>query len=160
MVSKALLEVLLPLAVSWCRLESQRAAREGLRLTETALDDARRVGVTQPESVRVLVVDAIPVPREAALAAAAESIGFLGPQTAGLTLGYSIFVRHGRLSRRLLSHELRHVFQFEQAGSLETFLASYLASIVEVGYGECPFEVDARRNELPNANLMWRPLQP
>ena len=66
----------------------------------------------------------------------------------GLTLGHSILIRHGRMSRRLLSHECRHVFQYEQAGSIATFLPHYLRSIVQVGYWESPFEKDARDHEL------------
>jgi hypothetical protein len=67
-------------------------------------------------------------------------------------------VRRGRVSRRLLSHECRHVAQFEDAGSLPTFLTSYLNEIVANGYDDCSFEVDARSHERPNADLTWRPI--
>jgi hypothetical protein len=62
------------------------------------------------------------------------------------------------LSRRLLSHECRHVAQFEGKGSLVDFLGSYLGEIVTSGYEDCSFEVDARAHELPNATLTWRPI--
>ncbi len=150
MVTKELLSLLLPRAIHWCSSQSQRVGRDGLPLTDAAIADARSVGVSQPQNVRVLVVDSMPLPDDPALAAAAASVGFLGEGTAGLTLGYSILVRQGRLSRRLLTHELRHVAQFERAGSLQAFLADYLDAVVAVGYEACPFEVDARQHELAN----------
>ena len=55
------------------------------------------------------------------------------------------------MCRRLLSHECRHVFQYEQAGSIALFLPLYLDAIVRVGYENCPFEQDARAHELADA---------
>lgn len=48
--------------------------------------------------------------------------------------------------------------QCEAAGSLPEFLNAYLRELVKVGYDDCSFEVDARRHELPNADLTWRPI--
>jgi len=155
---KAMLPVLLPRAIDWCESIARRVASSGLPLTATALDDARSVGVQQPERIRLLVVDTMPRPTEVLLASAAASIGFLDTNTAGLALGYSVLVRRGRLSRRLLSHECRHVAQHEGRGSLTAFLTAYLEELVTVGYDDCSFEEDARRHELPNANLTWRPI--
>lgn len=70
---------------------------------------------------------------------------------AGLTLGYSILICRGHKTRRLLSHELRHVFQYEQHGSIAAFLPVYLMQIATVGYQSAPFEQDARAHELTNA---------
>ena len=154
---KSLLPILLPKAIDWCMATSSSAATTGVPLNAAGMEDARAVGVVRPERIRLLVVDTMPTPDNPILAAATASLGFLGASTAGLALGYSILVRKGRLSRRLLSHECRHVAQFEQAGSLPAFLDTYLKEIVEVGYHDCSFELDARNHELPNANLLWRP---
>lgn len=150
------LPLLLPRAVRWCQSLAADVAARGAPLLPTALEDARTVGVVEPEWIRVLVVDTMPSPRDVLLGPAAAAIGFLGSDTAGLALGYAIFVRRGRLSRRLLSHECRHVAQCEAAGSLPTFLDRYLRELVAVGYEDCSFEVDAREHELPNADLRWR----
>ncbi|HKO52681.1 MAG TPA: hypothetical protein VJV79_33470 [Polyangiaceae bacterium] len=155
---KALLPVLLPHAIDWCERVSAKASAEGFPLKPSAVSDARAVGVKQPERIRLLVVDEIPTPDDSLLATAAATIGFLGSSTAGLALGYAIFVRRGRLSRRLLSHECRHVAQFERIGSLSEFLSIYLNEIAATGYESCTFEVDARSHELPNAGLTWRPI--
>ena len=65
----------------------------------------------------------------------------------GLTLGYSIFIVRGHMSPRLLSHECRHVYQYETAGSISAFLPVYLQQIATVGYQSAPFEQDARAHE-------------
>jgi hypothetical protein len=68
----------------------------------------------------------------------------------GLTLGHSIFIVRGHKDRRLLSHELRHVHQYEHHGSIAAFLPVYLQQIVEVGYANAPLEADARAHEIRN----------
>ena len=110
---------------------------------------ARHVGVKKPELVRVEIVgDRLPMPDDPVLQAAAAQAGLLGPGMAGLTLGHSIFICRGHNTRRLLSHELRHVFQYEQHGSIAAFLPVYLAQVLEVGYQDAEFERDAREHEL------------
>lgn len=47
-----------------------------------------------------------------------------------------------------VSHELRHVHQYEQHGSIAAFLRVYLRQIVEVGYANAPLEADARAHEI------------
>jgi hypothetical protein len=65
-----------------------------------------------------------------------------------MTLGYGIMIVGERASRRLLSHELRHVHQYEDAGSIAAYIPRYLGQIVDVGYFDAPFERDARAHEL------------
>jgi hypothetical protein len=67
---------------------------------------------------------------------------------AGLTLGYAIFICEGHNSPRLLSHECRHVYQYEMCGSIAAFLPIYLQQIVDFGYMNAPFEIDAQKHEL------------
>jgi hypothetical protein len=40
------------------------------------------------------------------------------------------------------------VHQYERAGSIAAFLPVYLQQIVELGYNNAPFEIDARSHEL------------
>jgi hypothetical protein len=106
------------------------------------------VGVQCPERIRIVVSDEMPYPEHPMLRAAALQTGLLGPSMAGLTLGYAVFIREGELSKRLMSHEFRHVAQYEAAGSIDHFLPVYLRQVVEVGYHAAPYEVDARRHEI------------
>ena len=144
---------LLPLAVEWAEGEAQRVAATGEPLDAQNLALARRIGVARPELVRIELFDHVegpPLPRPShpLLQTAIEALGMLGPATRGLALGHSIFMDRGSLSTRLLSHELRHVYQYEQAGSIAAFLAVYLPQLLEMGYTNAPLEVDARSHEI------------
>lgn len=139
---------LVPPAVAWAEARAARAAAAGTPLTLSEQDLARSVGVAHPELVRIEMVDTLPMPDEPTLRAAAQQAGLLGPNMAGLTLGHAIFICHDHKTKRLLSHELRHVFQYEQAGSIAAFLPVYLRQVLEVGYDAAALEVDARAHEL------------
>jgi hypothetical protein len=144
---KAALPQLLPKAITWAEAEAIRGAGVGRELTECEWDVARNIGVTHPEQVRVVTVDALPMPTDPPLRAAAAETGFLDPGMVGLTLGHTVFICRGHETPRLLSHEFRHVYQYEQAGSIADFLPGYLFQIVERGYAATTFEIDARDHE-------------
>ena len=59
-----------------------------------------------------------------------------------------MFICRGHETKRLLSHELRHVHQYEQAGSIAGFLPEYLQQIVAFGYAAAPLEQEARAHEV------------
>jgi len=68
-------------------------------------------------------------------------------QTFGEMVRLRRLICHGHETVRLLSHEFRHVYQYEQAGSVAAFLPGYLLQIVERGYTSTTFEIDARAHE-------------
>jgi len=86
---------LLPGAIAWAEARAREAAITGVALPERTQEVARRVGVQRPQLIRVAIVDSFPTPDEPMLRAAALQTGLLGPNTAGLTLGYSVFVMRG-----------------------------------------------------------------
>ena len=141
------LPLLLPDAVAWAEEQANQAAVSGRSLNECEREIARSVGVRDPERIRVVLVDALPLPEKPALRAVALETGLLGPDMVGLTLGYSVFIRRGYETMRLLSHEFRHVYQYKQAGSIAAFLPVYLHQIVQSGYAAAPFEQDAIAHE-------------
>ena len=143
----AALPRLLLKAIAWAEVEEAAAQRSGLRLNASDIRLARAVGVRRPEFVRVVEAVELPFPLDPELVFAATETGLLGPQMVGLTLGHAVFVRAGHRSARLLSHECRHVYQYESAGSIAAFLPAYLRQIVSFGYEQAPFEVDARTHE-------------
>lgn len=146
----ALLPVLMPRAIAWAEIVASDVATRGITLNRSAFDDAKAVGVRLPENIRVLTVDELPLPEDPELRAAALETGLLGPGMIGLTLGYSILICRGHMTRSVRSHECRHVAQYENAGGIASFLPVYLASIVEVGYWDSSFEQEARAYELPD----------
>ena len=141
----AALPLLLPRAVAWAEATEAEALDAGTALSPNGIALARAVGVDHPELVRVALVDSLPLPDDPELSEAAIQTGLLGPGMVGLTLGYAVYLCHD--TPRLLSHECRHVHQYEVAGSIASFLRAYFQQIVEFGYEHAPLEVDARNNE-------------
>lgn len=92
---------------------------------------AARVGVQHPERIK---------PR--------SRPDCLDPGLIGLRWAISIFIVRGYMGNRLVSHECRHVYQYEIHGSIAAFLPVYLLQIATVGYLNAPFEQDARAHEL------------
>jgi hypothetical protein len=56
----------------------------------------------------------------------ASTLGWHTPCMIGLTLGHSILIVRGYMGNRLVSHECRHVYQYEIHGSIAAFLPVYL----------------------------------
>jgi hypothetical protein len=144
---RAALPQLLPAAIAWAEERERDASANGSALDESQIAIARAVGVVHPELIRLCAVDRLPLPEDAGLRDAALQTGLLGPGMVGLTLGYSVFICRGHVTTRLLSHEFRHVHQYEEHESIAKFLPAYLLQIVEVGYDDAPFERDARAHE-------------
>jgi len=138
---------LMPLAIAWVQAQEADILATGRSLDANEIGFARAVGVRDAGLVRIKLVNQPPLPLQAELRAAATQTGLLGPGMAGVTFGHGIFIRHGCVTARLVSHELRHVHQYEIAGSIAAFLPAYLQQIVSVGYDNAPFEIDARRHE-------------
>lgn len=148
---QAALPFLLPKAIQWAEARSREIQTSGVPLGEKGLQIARAVGVQQPERIRIAFVERLPLPDNEMLREAALKTGLLGPGMVGLTLGYSLLICQGHDSLRLLSHELRHVYQYEQAGSIAAFLLGYLQETAVHGYSNAPFEIDARAHEITDA---------
>lgn len=142
------LQKILPKAIAWAEDRSDFIMTHGVPLSAQDIADARTVGVSSPEKIRIVVVTSMPLPDDDELRSVALALGMLGPATAGLTLGHGIFILQGHESRRLFTHELRHVYQYERAGSMESFLLEYLDQVLTIGYWDAPLEMDARAHEL------------
>jgi hypothetical protein len=138
------LPTLLPRILAWANAHVAHILREGDPLNAAGLTLASRVGVAQPERIRIRIVPTVPAPADPELQQIAIEENLIGPHTAGLTRGYGIFIVEGCLTPRLLAHECRHVYQYEVAGSIEAFLPLYLKQIAEVGYDRAQYEMDAR----------------
>jgi hypothetical protein len=138
------LDQLLPLAVRWAGEEERRVLCEGVPLSKQELVDAVAIGVRNPERVRLLRVDDIPVPVHPMLKAAAASFNFLTAAPRGLALAHGIFIRtdHWR-DRQLIAHELVHTAQYQRLGGLFPFLHTYVVQCATAGYENAPLELEA-----------------
>jgi hypothetical protein len=138
------LEELLPLAAQWVTEQRQRALCAGVPLSETELADARAVGVQNPERIRLLRVETIPVPAHPMLRAAAVAMRFLPTSPRGLALDDAIFVRADYWrDRSLIAHELAHTAQYQKLGGILPFLRTYISQCAIVGYPNAPLELEA-----------------
>lgn len=144
------LEDTIKLACMWVNQQQEYIDNFGAKLTPHQIALAIQVGVRQPERIRILTVEKIPSPNDETLSKLAEKLNFLGPGTLGITLGYCIYVRDGYVDDRLLSHEFRHVYQFEESGSIQVFIGEYLQQLIQYGYELSPFEIDSREHEFSN----------
>lgn len=142
------MQILAKTAIEWAVQQAAIIAARGTQLTEDELTLARRVGVAKPELIRIMQVPEVPMPDSPFLCQRVSQLGILGRGTIGLTIGYGIYIRNGELTPRVMSHEFRHVYQFEQAGSIAIFIRRYLDQMIEFGYCDAPFEVDARNFEI------------
>ena len=145
----SILPQLLPKVIDWAEKRSAEICSSGKGLTEREESIARAVGVTHPEKIRISIVSSIPIPDDPMLQKVGIETGLLGPDTTGLTLGYGIYICAGKATDRLLSHECRHVYQYETFGSIEAFMPIYLQQIAQYGYEDAPLEKDARQHETP-----------
>ena len=137
------LPTILPLAVDWAKETFEFIQNSGITLNDSQIEIARMVGVNCPEKIKLLETGQVPQLNHPVLKEASFQTGLLGIDTNGLTIGYSVFIRSGFVSPRLLSHEFRHVYQYERFGSIPKFIAEYLKQIIEHGYFAAPLEVDA-----------------
>jgi hypothetical protein len=138
------LEQLLPFAAEWAAEQERRVLCEGVPLSEIEMADARAIGVRNPERVRLLRVESVPVPAHPMLRAAEASINFLTAAPRGLALNYGIFLRSDRWrDRELIAHELVHTSQYQRLGGIVPFLQTYIYQIVTVGYPNAPLELEA-----------------
>ncbi len=142
-----LLPRVLPPATVWVQAQEAKILASGRPLSETETKPAVLVGVQHPKAVRISIVRNIPTPEDPELRSIAAATNLIGPNTGGITFGHGIYILEGQVTNRLVSHELRHVHQYETFGSIGAFLTTYLEQIATVGYGRAPLELDAKRHE-------------
>jgi hypothetical protein len=138
------LHTALPLATAWAEAHEATIVANGMPLTAHQAFDAHLASVKNPQRVRVMKVDFIPLPANPVLARANDELGLVSPLTAGITFGFGIYIREDLWDDRpLLVHELVHVSQYERYGSINAFLADYLNECLTIGYPNGPLEREA-----------------
>jgi hypothetical protein len=139
------LEALLPRAADWVAQLEAVVLRDGEALNEEELTFARKIGINFPEKIRLMKVASMPQPTDPTLAWAANETGLLGPNIAGVTFRYAIFVRSDYWRElRLVIHEMAHTHQYERFGGILPFLKQYISECLTVGYHNSPLELEAR----------------
>ncbi len=145
MLTRALAKTLLPIICAWAKRHERLILATGTPLNEQELKDARRIGVQHPERIRTLVVCFVPPRLPPVIRTMAARFAWGPSATAGMALGYGIFVRADQqASRSLLTHELAHTAQYERLG-FRPFLEQYLYECLSAGYPSGALETEAQR---------------
>jgi hypothetical protein len=144
---RAKLERFYPRVRAWYDAVEARYLPVGRPLTAQEMDDARRLGVLQPQDVRVVVLEAFPMPEDLELRKEAERHGLGSRAEAGRTMGHAILLKAWAVDEpTLLRHELVHVAQMDRLGR-EGFLRRYLLELEMLGYARSPLELEAHARQ-------------
>ncbi|MDQ6859891.1 MAG: DUF4157 domain-containing protein [Verrucomicrobiota bacterium] len=143
-VERSLVELALPIACAWVRAEERAILCHGDSLGEAQSADARRIGIAEPERIRICEVETIPPRLNPVLRFLGAKFGMTFAGTIGMALGHGIYLqREYAASRSLLLHELAHVAQYERLG-MRRFLRQYLHECLTQGYPLGELEAEAR----------------
>ena len=134
------------IATRWVDWHERRILKLGVALPEESLADAARMGVAQPEKIRLMRVDHIPMLNGGLVRLLAARLPEISANTVGVALGHGIYVRAAWWGdRHLIAHECVHVGQYERCGSTAAFLKKYFTECIETGYPAAPMEQEAIR---------------
>lgn len=145
MLLRTLAKAILPLVYAWARQHEGTILRTGSPLNAEEMIMARRAGVRHPERIRTLVVGSVPPRLPPIIRAIANKLSWGPSTTAGMALGYGIFLRADQRARpALLIHELAHIAQYERLG-FRPFLKQYVQESLTTGYPLGVLEEEAQR---------------
>jgi hypothetical protein len=144
---RAKLKRFYPRVRAWYDAVEARYLSVGRPLTAQEMDDARQLGVLQPQDVRVVVLGAFPMPEDLELREEAQRRGLGSRIEAGRTMGHAILLKPWALDEpTVLRHELVHVAQMDRLGR-EGFLRRYLIELEMLGYARSPLELEAHARQ-------------
>ncbi len=140
------LEAYYPLSLKYVKANEQIALSQGVPLLPQYLEIADKIGIKNPEKIRVLYVERLPLPENKSLLFQMQRLSLDSPYFTGTTFGYGIWISNKMKGDKLLiAHELIHVKQMEALG-LEEFTKKYLLQLAIFGYAEAPIEIEAYEN--------------
>src|ERR1700738_3454999 len=109
MISPEIVTQFFPIAVRWVSEMEKAILESGQQLSPQSRKDAEVIGVRRADDVRIIGLDAIPLPSDTGLRELAVQTGILTHRTIGMTFGHGIVIKNGSHSRGLVAHELAHV---------------------------------------------------
>ncbi|MCX6354023.1 MAG: hypothetical protein NTZ78_03845 [Candidatus Aureabacteria bacterium] len=139
---------LLDVMCQWAEAQQHHILSTGLALDTVQSADAKRIGVTHPERVRLLEVSEMPSPEDPIFIEIVERARLIAPDIEAITVGYGIYIHSGYWGvRSLVAHELVHVAQVEKLGGIRQFYEHYMGECVQYGYPNGPMEQEAMKME-------------
>ena len=132
-------------AAPWAAWHQRRIHRNGRQLNHLELELAERLGLGNPDMIRIQTVIRVPNPLYPLLWLVKKCGGSCITTAAGITLGRGIYVcKDYAHSTELIAHELVHVAQYQRAGSIRAFMVEYIHQCLLVGYHDAEWEKEAR----------------
>jgi hypothetical protein len=139
-----LLPLVIPIAAKWVEREERRILFNGVPLDQRGLRDAAKMGVGNPERIRLMKVDHIPLLNSGFIRILSRMIPTISCNTVGVSLGYGIYIRSKYWgNRHLIAHECVHSGQYERYGNHSRFLHAYFSQCLVSGYPDAPLEQEA-----------------
>ncbi len=137
---------LLPLAEEYVFSNEKEALENGIALNSYQLVIANKIGLKNPEKVRIYYVDQLPFPSDPTLAELAIKTGYGTPKKA-YTFGYGVWIlSSAKGDRVVVAHEFVHIRQAEEMGLSEQ-IKQYLMQLFIYGYDKAPMEIEAYSEE-------------
>jgi len=137
------LERLFPRVLSWYEQVEAELLPKGRPLSPRETDFAIRIGVKEPDRVRIVVLDDFPLPSDPELRKEVERIGMGSKNEGGRTNGHVIMLKTWAAEDdSIISHELVHVAQQDRLGR-EPFIRRYMVEMEMMGYARSPLELEA-----------------
>ena len=134
-----------PATARWAEDQERIILAEGQPLAPEAMSFALKLEIANPQEIRVLEVNSIPLPAPRPLIKLAARWGLPVFEPAGMALGRGIYLLDG--DSRIIRHELVHVAQYQRLGGIGPFMRQYLTECLFHGYLDSPLELEARAGE-------------
>ena len=90
MISPEIVTQFFPIAVRWVSEMEKAILEGGQRLSPQSRKDAEAIGVRRTDDVRIIGLDAIPLPSDTGLRQLAVQTGLLTDRTIGMTFGHGM----------------------------------------------------------------------
>ena len=138
-------DTLTPLALDWFKEIEARYLSKGRTLTEEEMEMAHKVGVSQPELVRVIVLKSFPPPSNTTLLTQAKEYGLGSSAESARTMGNIIMIKaRFKDERWILAHQLAYIAQQEKMGR-RAFVRRFIAERELMGSSRSPMELNANK---------------
>lgn len=136
---------LTPLTLEWYKEIEAQYLKKGRKLTSKEIKMARKIGVTNPEYVRVVILKDFPHPRNETLQNKAKQYGLGSSAESGRTMGNIIMLKaRFKDERSILAHQLSYIAQQEKMGRRE-FVRRFIAERELMGNRRAPMVLNANK---------------
>lgn len=136
---------LTPLTLEWYKEIESKYISKGRKLTAQETNMARKIGVTNPEQIRVVILKDFPYPANSTLSNKVKQYGLGGSAESGRTMGNIIMLKaRFKDERWMLAHQLSYVAQQEKMGRRE-FVRRFIAERELMGNHRGPMETTANK---------------